>query len=120
MIIEAPSVLGLFPKGVETLPDALLAEGLGERLEARRAGRIEPPPYDDRRDPETMLLNRGASTVVHLAGGVEREAFSVRSSLSDCSANSRCRSYWTDDGSYRGRNALPQCPRPTYMHTAAG
>ncbi len=24
-IIEAPSVLGLFPKGVETLPDALLS-----------------------------------------------------------------------------------------------
>jgi arginase len=41
-IIEAPSVLGLFPKGVETLPDALLVEGLGERLGAR-AGRVEPP-----------------------------------------------------------------------------
>ena len=56
-IIEAPSVLGLFPKGVETLPDALLAAGLGERLEARRAGRLEPPPYDDRRDRQTLLLN---------------------------------------------------------------
>jgi arginase len=56
-IIEAPSVLGLFPKGVETLPDSLLAEGLGARLEARRAGRVEPPQYDHRRDPETMLLN---------------------------------------------------------------
>jgi arginase len=50
-------VLGLFPKGVETLPDALLAAGLGERLEARRAGRLEPPPYDDRRDRQTLLLN---------------------------------------------------------------
>ena len=56
-IIEAPSVLGLFPEGVETLPDALLAEGLGERLEARRAGRAEPPQYDQQRDPDTMLLN---------------------------------------------------------------
>lgn len=56
-IIEAPSVLGLFPKGVETLPDALLGAGLAERLGARRAGRIEPPPYDDRRDPDTKLLN---------------------------------------------------------------
>ena len=56
-IIEAPSVLGLFPKGVETLPDVLLTEGLGERLEARHVGRIEPPHYDDRRDPETLLLN---------------------------------------------------------------
>ena len=56
-IIEAPSPLGLFPKGVERLPDALLAAGLAERLDARRAGRVEPPPYDDRRDPDTQLLN---------------------------------------------------------------
>jgi arginase len=56
-IVEAPSVLGLFPKGVETLPEALLAAGLAERLGARRAGRVEPPPYEPERDPETMLLN---------------------------------------------------------------
>ncbi len=56
-IVEAPSVLGLFPKGVETLPDALLAAGLAERLGARRAGRVEPPPYEPVRDPETLLLN---------------------------------------------------------------
>jgi arginase len=56
-IIEAPSVLGLFPKGVETLPDALLAAGLAQRLGARRAGRIEPPPYCPERDHETLLLN---------------------------------------------------------------
>jgi arginase len=42
---------------VETLPDALLTEGFGERLEAGRAGRVEPPQYDNRRDPETALLN---------------------------------------------------------------
>jgi arginase len=56
-LIEAPSVLGLFPKGVETLPDALLAAGLAGRLGARRAGRVDPPPYDPTRDPETLLLN---------------------------------------------------------------
>jgi arginase len=56
-IIEAPSILGLFPKGVETLPDALLAAGLADRLDALRARRVEAPPYDDRRDPETGLLN---------------------------------------------------------------
>jgi arginase len=56
-VVEAPSVLGLFPKGVETLPAALLGAGLVERLKARRAGRVEPPAYDDRRDPETRLLN---------------------------------------------------------------
>ena len=64
----------MFPKGVETLPDALLAKGLGERLEAQRAGRVEPPRYDHRRDPETMLLNpRGiADYSVALADVVER------------------------------------------------
>jgi arginase len=56
-IIEAPSVLGLRPTGVETLPDALLRAGLATRLRARRASRIEPPPYDDRRDHETLMLN---------------------------------------------------------------
>lgn len=56
-IVEAPSVLGLFPKGVERLPEALLGAGLAESLGARRAGRVEPPPYDPRRDPETLLLN---------------------------------------------------------------
>jgi arginase len=35
----------------------LLAESLGERLEARHASRIESPPYDNCRDPETMILN---------------------------------------------------------------
>ena len=71
-ILEAPSVLGLFPKGVETLPDALLAAGLAERLGARRAGRVEPPAYDRERDPETLLLNpRGiADYAVALADAV--------------------------------------------------
>ncbi len=82
-IIEAPSVLGLFPKGVETLPDALLAAGLAERLGARRAGRVEPPPYEPERDPETLLLNpRGiADYAVALAdavgAAVDRGAFPV-------------------------------------------
>ena len=64
----------MFPKGVETLPDALRAEGLGERLAAQRAGRVEPPQYDHRRDAETMLLNpRGiADYSVALADVVER------------------------------------------------
>jgi arginase len=42
---------------VETLPEALLDAGLAERLGAERFGRIEPPPYDPRRDPATKLLN---------------------------------------------------------------
>jgi arginase len=56
-VVEAPSVLGLFPKGVETLPDALLARGLAERLAARRTGRVAPPAYNPERDAETGLLN---------------------------------------------------------------
>ena len=73
-IIEAPSVLGLFPKGVEMLPDALLAAGFGDGLQALHAGRVEPPQYEDRRDPETKLLNpRGiASYSVALADVVGR------------------------------------------------
>ncbi|WP_315094456.1 arginase family protein [uncultured Cellulomonas sp.] len=56
-IVEAPSVLGLFPRGVEHLPEALLGAGLAEAIGARRAGRVEPPPYDPARDPVTGLLN---------------------------------------------------------------
>jgi arginase len=72
-IIEAPSILGLFPGGVETLPDALLAAGLADRLGARRAGRVEAPAYDKRRDTETKLLNpRGlARYSVALADAIE-------------------------------------------------
>jgi arginase len=56
-IVEAPCVLGLRPTGVERLPDALLRAGLEMQLRARRAGRVEPPPYDHHRDPETLMLN---------------------------------------------------------------
>ena len=56
-IIEAPSVLGLFPRGVERLPDALLDAGLAGALDARRAGRVVPPAYDAGRDAATGLLN---------------------------------------------------------------
>lgn len=73
-ILEAPSVLGLFPNGVETLPQALLAAGLAERLDARHEGRIDAPPYDARRDPATLLRNpRGiADYSVALADAVGR------------------------------------------------
>src|SRR5688572_27720330 len=56
-IIEAPSILGLRPTGVETLPAALLRVGLGEILGARHGGRVEPRPYDGRRDPDSKMLN---------------------------------------------------------------
>lgn len=59
-IIEAPSVLGLFPRGVEHLPEALLDAGLGTALGARRAGLVTPPSYDPTRDAATGLLNPAA------------------------------------------------------------
>ena len=56
-IVEAPSVLGLRPTGVEKLPDALDRAGLSRNLKARKAGRVESGPYSERRDPETGFLN---------------------------------------------------------------
>lgn len=56
-VIEAPSVLGLFPGGVERLPEALLDAGLVEAVGARHACRVMPPAYDSRRDVATGLLN---------------------------------------------------------------
>jgi arginase len=56
-VIEAPSVLGLFPSGVERLPEALLDAGLADLLNARRAARVVPPPYRPGRDPSTGVLN---------------------------------------------------------------
>lgn len=73
-IIEAPSVLGLRPTGVEDLPAALQAAGLGAGLNAEHAGRVEPPPYDPERDPETLLLNPEGlrSYALELAEAVSR------------------------------------------------
>jgi arginase len=57
-ILEAPSILGLKPTGVERLPAVLLQHGLAEQLPARRAGRVVPTAaYDTRRDPQTLTLN---------------------------------------------------------------
>ncbi len=55
--IEAPSNLGLKDTGVDKLPEVLLSAGLATRLSSRLAGRVKPLPYDERRDPETGLLN---------------------------------------------------------------
>src|SRR4029450_8786307 len=59
-VIDAPSVLGLRPSGVEHLPEALKAAGLLAGLNAVYAGRVEPLPYNPRRDPETLILNPDA------------------------------------------------------------
>src|SRR5918996_5961744 len=56
-IIDAPSILGLRPTGVEYLPEALKAAGLMNRLNADYAGRVSPLPYNSERDKVTLLLN---------------------------------------------------------------
>jgi arginase len=59
-VIDAPSVLGLRPTGVEHVPGAFKAAGLLAGLNAESAGRVEPRPYNPRRDPETLILNPDA------------------------------------------------------------
>ena len=56
-ILEAPSILGLSPTGVESLPEALLGAGLRIGLQAESSGRIVPPAYSSKRDERTLLLN---------------------------------------------------------------
>jgi arginase len=56
-VIEAPSILGLKPTGVDRLPAALRRYRLVERLGARVAATLEPPPYDATRPPDTGTLN---------------------------------------------------------------
>ena len=83
-IVEAPSILGLKPTGVERLPAVLLQHGLADELRARRAGRVEPKAaYDTERDPATLTLNaRGiAEYAVQLAdtvaGIIDRGEFPI-------------------------------------------
>jgi arginase len=61
LVIDAPSILGLKPTGVEKLPEALKAVGLLETLDAQWVGRIQPlEPYSPVRDEFTRLLNGNA------------------------------------------------------------
>ncbi len=83
-VLEAPSILGLKPTGVDRLPSVLLQHGLAEQLQARRVGRVAPSAaYDTQRDPQTLTLNaRGiADYSVQLADAVtsivERDEFPV-------------------------------------------
>lgn len=75
VVVEAPSILGLSPTGVERLPEALKAHGLVERLGARQGARLEPAEYSRERDPETGFLNpRGVRDfAIALAGALDPE-----------------------------------------------
>lgn len=60
-IIDAPSILGLRPTGVEDLPQAFKAAGFHEKLHAQYVGRLYPSsPYNPERDSKTLLLNAKA------------------------------------------------------------
>lgn len=71
-VIEAPSILGLKPTGVEHLPDSLKRSNLLERFRAESVGRIESPLYDMKRDEVTHVLNPQAihDYSLSLAGAV--------------------------------------------------
>ena len=56
-IIDAPSILGFRPTGVENLPEALKAAGLIEALNAQYLGNLQPLSYNPERDKSTQLLN---------------------------------------------------------------
>ena len=57
-VIDAPSILGLRPTGVELLPKALRAAGLLEQLKADYSGMVAPTSaYNYKRDDGTGLLN---------------------------------------------------------------
>ncbi len=73
-VIEAPSILGLKPTGVDRLAQTLLGNGLAHRLDARHAGRVEPPSYSHDRDAETGVLNAHAIAAwsPHLADAIGR------------------------------------------------
>lgn len=75
-VIDAPSILGLRPTGVELLPKALRAAGLLERLNAEYGGIVAPSsPYNHSRDEETKLLNADAikEHSLKLAEAVKRQ-----------------------------------------------
>ena len=59
-IIEAPSILGLKPTGVEELPERLLSLGLANALQANVVARLETPAYAFERDLHTKTLNAQA------------------------------------------------------------
>ena len=57
-VIDAPSILGLRPTGVELLPKALRTAGLLDGLNAKYFGIVTPSsPYNHNRDEATKLLN---------------------------------------------------------------
>jgi arginase len=89
-IIEAPSILGLKPGGVEKLPEALIAQGLLNRIPVVNEEKIIPPSYNPQRDAKTNILNPEAirDFSINLADTVQRQQEQERFAMvlgGDCS-----------------------------------
>ena len=76
-IVEAPSVLGLKPTGVDGLAGTLLRHGLADRLDARVAARLTPEPYQSERSHDTATLN---------AEGIARFSIALADAVGDAMA----------------------------------
>ena len=77
-IVEAPSILGLRPTGVEELPEALRASRSHSNASAiRDAVRVSPLRYDDRRDAETGFLNPPRSSTSRTGSRTTWDASSI-------------------------------------------
>jgi arginase len=60
-IIDAPSILGLRPTGVQYLPEALKTAGLLKGLNAEYVGYVQPSlSYNPKRDQATLIMNADA------------------------------------------------------------
>lgn len=57
-MIEAPSILGLKPSGVECLPEALKDSGIAQSLPVVTTSVVEPPPYSPRRGNSGVLNDK--------------------------------------------------------------
>jgi arginase len=89
-IIEASSILGLRPGGVEKLPEALKAQGLLNRIPVVHREKIISRPYNPQRDEKTGILNAEAirDFSVRLADAIQNQHEQKRFSLvlgGDCS-----------------------------------
>jgi arginase len=57
IVLAAPSALGLFPGGVEELPQALIDAGLLDEIGGRLVDTVHPELYDHQPHPETGIRN---------------------------------------------------------------
>src|SRR5687767_13394259 len=71
-VLDAPSILGLRPTGVELLPSALRAAGLLQALSAADAGSVRTPASSGVRDPNTHVINADGirEFSIRLAGAI--------------------------------------------------